>query len=193
MSEVDGIYVLSASDIDSASFDLCNNVDLMYLDRDTLTCEDLGQTPVKFYAADDCGNIDSRDVNITVYYAIAPNPKATYGPIICDGGILEMELDNPFDNMKFVWTVSDNPFITGGYTSPDSVANGPYPFTIQDTLYNSSDEVQSVEYNIKSYPWSGSVYDDRHCPIGFDTTYIIYVNPTPQIDATTRFRYLQRW
>jgi len=180
LAELTGIYVLTPDTIHNSSSDNCNSPITYSINRDTLTCEDLGIVNVTLYAEDVSGNLDSCQTTISVIYETPPNPTVTPGDtLLCNGESPEIVLNNSFQNIKFVWTVSGSPNITG-YTPIDSVF-GSVPFTISENLFNNSNNVQSVDYDITPYPYSGAGSGSPICASGYDTTITIYVNPTPNV------------
>ncbi len=66
-----GQAVISAGDVDNGSVDNCA-LDSMWVSKDTLTCDDLGVTPISLFVADVNGNQNSAAALVTVMDTIAP-------------------------------------------------------------------------------------------------------------------------
>ena len=133
-------------------------------------------------AMDISGNIASCQTTITVIYETPPNPTVTPGDIVlCNGESPEIELDNSFQNIKFVWSVSASSEVSG--FNPLDSTFGAFPFTISENIYNSSDNAQPVDYTFTIYPYSGNGPGSAICANGYDQTIRIWVNPTPGITA----------
>lgn len=66
-----GLYTLSASELDSASFDNCG-IDTLYASADSLDCGDVGSTMVQLTAEDSSGNTTQMMVNVIVWDTFAP-------------------------------------------------------------------------------------------------------------------------
>jgi subtilisin family serine protease len=123
-----GTALLLPSMLDSGSFDNCAIVE-WGLDRDLLTCSDLGVTPIALQVADVGGNIGSCTAQVTVLDTIAPvaqcRDTTVYLPIT---GILPLPADL-IDGGS-----SDNCAIVEQVTLPDQVTCadvGSLPVTMQ--------------------------------------------------------------
>ncbi len=66
-----GQAVITANDVDNGSVDNCG-LDSMWLSKDTLTCDDLGVTPISLFVTDNNGNQNSAAALVTVMDTIAP-------------------------------------------------------------------------------------------------------------------------
>ncbi|MFN2378917.1 MAG: PKD-like domain-containing protein [Bacteroidales bacterium] len=101
-------------------------------------------------------------------YTVVPVPVAVPADtIICNDSYTQIVLGNSFQNMSFRWTAGGSSDITG-YSS-DSLS---LPFTISDSLHNSSNEVEVINYTITPFAYGLCQQPDITVPI--------YVNPTPR-------------
>ena len=66
-----GQAVITANDVNNGSVDNCG-LDTMWLSKDTLTCDDLGVTPISLFVTDNNGNQNSAAALVTVMDTIAP-------------------------------------------------------------------------------------------------------------------------
>ena len=68
-----GQAVITAGAVDNGSVDNCA-LDSMWVSKDTLTCDDLGVTPISLFVSDVNGNQNSAAALVTVMDTIAPTP-----------------------------------------------------------------------------------------------------------------------
>ncbi len=101
---------------------------------------------------------------------------------ICNGGITDLpvtSMNTTTKGMRYTWTVTDNPDVTGEAGSAGKGQN--MGTLIQQTLINSSPDAQLVTYTIT--PWTISASDNNACagtPISLD----VWVEPTITLAAT---------
>ena len=68
-------------------------------------------------------------------------------------------------------------FVPGNYVLEDPVA-------IFDQLVNNTDSLQEIRYTFRPKIWNpGGNSPGKHCDNGIDTSIVIYLNPTPRINA----------
>ncbi|MCA1800377.1 MAG: hypothetical protein LC650_03710, partial [Actinobacteria bacterium] len=162
-----GLLSLTPEMIDGGTFDNCSPVHLS-VSRSNFDCTDLGENTVWLYAEDASGNIDSCQAVVNIQYTVVPVPVAVPADtIICNDSYTQIVLGNSFQNMSFRWTAGGSSDITG-YSS-DSLS---LPFTISDSLHNSSNEVEVINYTITPFAYGLCQQPDITVPI--------YVNPTPR-------------
>lgn len=160
--DASGTAGITATQVDSASTDNCG-IDSLYLDRDTLTCADLGTTTVTLFAADSTGNIGSATAQITVLDTIAPTILGTNLVLYLDStGNAEVDVNQVVsvvdDNcgIDSVWS-SQTSFScadTGGMFTVQisasdfsgNIANGTFQVTVEDSLPPAINTVTPVVY-----------------------------------------------
>lgn len=147
--DASGIAVINPSQIDSGSSDNCG-IDTLYLDRDTLTCSDLGTTTITLFAADSTGNISSSTAVVNVLDTIAPVIAGSSLTLYLDAnGNADVDVNQVIsvltDNCSIdsVWSSQSNFSCadTGGMftvqiTAADpsgNIANGTFQVTVEDT------------------------------------------------------------
>ena len=168
-----GLYTLDPALLDDGSIDNCDSGLSFTASKTDFNCLDLGDNLVWLYVEDDAGNIDSCQATVTVQYSLVPSPTVTVtDTIICNDSFTDIVLDNSFQNMSFTWTVSGDAEITG-YSEDTQVL----PFTIADSLHNSSDEVKSITYTITPYAYGLCQQADLSVTIWVEPTPTVYFVP----------------
>ncbi len=137
----------------------------------------------------DCDGGDIGDTLIIIY--VNPTPRievVVANDTICDMGTSTITVSSPTSltsgDVVFDYTVesTSGPLSQiDGYSEADSVSLGDF----YQTLNNHTETVQWVEYRIHPHTLGGG--SGTNCDYGDieDTTFIIYVNPTPRIEAST--------
>ncbi len=102
--------------------------------------------------------------------------------ILCDGDSVTMDVTNPNISVRGEWKydleIIAEPGITG-VTSGTVEYSTDTSFTF--ILYNSDQQARTVTYRFQPRITDS---DGDECDLGIDTTFVITVNPIPQIEAT---------
>ncbi len=177
LDEITGSATITADDVDNGSFDFCGIVNRS-IDIDHFTCSDIGDNPVTLTVEDASGNISTCISTVTVEYTTIPNPTAIPDDVVlCNGEFTGIVLDNTFDNIQFVWTVSAHTDIQGASDGSYDASGSGLPFTIAQQLTNTGTEARTVTYTI-----TPTIYGECTYP---DIVINIEVNPRPRIVVTT--------
>ena len=120
-------------------------------------------------------------VNVDVWVEPTVTISAT-GDTICNGGTTDIPVtsnNNTTNGIRYTWTVTDNPDVTG---ETGSAGNGQNIGTVlAQTLTNNSTDAQMVTYTIT--PWTVNEHGSNACP-GTPINVDVWVEPTVMISAT---------
>ena len=159
--------------------DNCATVIEAYVFNDDVSnlpsCDDAGYIIRTWRLEDGNGNYTDHQQIIWV----EPVPQISAGDkIICDSSFTNISvssLTTPIYGVKFVWTVTENLNVDGySDSSPEGQALGT---SIEQQLFNKTDEAQDVEYILT--PWLVDDKGDLSCQ-GATRTVVVTIDPTPR-------------
>ena len=167
-----GTAVINPALVDSGSFDNCG-IDSLYLNRDTLTCADLGQTTVTLFAEDSSGNTSSASVQINVLDTIAP---------VIGGSSFTLYLDSngnaEVDVNQVVSVLTDNCSIDSIWSSQTnfSCADTGGVFNVQITASDLSGNTANGNFQV--------IVEDTSAPVIVVNTPVVYLDAAGQATLT---------
>ena len=177
LDEATGEATITALDIDNGSTDNCGIVNWS-IDIDHFTCSNIGANTVTLTVEDAAGNSAQCTSIVTVEYTTVPNPTAIPDDIVlCYDDFTGIVLNNTFDNIQFVWTVSAHSDIVGESDGSYDASGSGLPYTIAQHLTNTGTEARLVTYTI-----TPTIYGECAYP---DIVINIEINPRPRIVLTT--------
>jgi gliding motility-associated-like protein len=139
------------------------------------------------WTVDEHGNNSCMGVVLPLKIDVWVDPTVTLqakNDTICNGEMTSIPVTSPnttTNGIRYTWTVTDNPNITG---ETGSIGNGQdIGLSIAQALVNSSDSAQKVTYTIS--PWSRDEFGSNAC-IGTPINIDVWVEPTARVTVSPK-------